>query len=81
MPAITFEVETWWSPERAGLRALPDVTVGAAAELVLSGSGRPFERPSFVGSDGVVMDRSLTLAEAGVKDGDVLELTDVGGAV
>lgn len=57
-------------------------TVGAAATDAANAFGLHPTAPSFeVEPKEVVLDRSKTLAEAGVHDGDRLELVDVGGGV
>jgi len=57
-------------------------TVGAAANDVANAFGLHPTVPSFeVERQELVLDRSKTLAEAGVHDGDRLELVDVGGGV
>jgi hypothetical protein len=57
-------------------------TVGAAAEHAAESFGLRFTAPSFeVEGTRDVLDRTKTLAEVGVHEGETLELVDVGGGV
>lgn len=57
-------------------------TVGAAAESAARDFGLHPTAPSFeVEGTKIPLDRSKTLADAGVHDGEKLELVDVGGGV
>ena len=54
--------------------------VEKAAREAAEAFGYTGGHPTFA-KNKVVLDRKLTLAEAGVRNGDVLELVDVGGGV
>jgi len=62
---------TWQTTAKVG-----DAAVEAAAAF-----GYEPGTPSFVNSEGEVLDRNKPLVAAGVEDGDELELVDVGGGV
>ena len=55
--------------------------VGEAAVEAATAFGYEPGTPSFVNSDGDVLDRNKPLIAAGVVDGAELELVDVGGGV
>jgi hypothetical protein len=57
------------------------VRVGDAAAEVARDFGYQPGTPSFQTTDGEVLDRDKSLVAAGVRDGDRLELVDVGGGV
>ncbi len=56
-------------------------TVGDAARTAADAFGYSSGNPSFQNADGEVLDRSRNLAAAHVRDGDTLQLVDVGGGV
>jgi hypothetical protein len=58
-----------------------NLTVGDAASEAAAALGFHANAPSFQKDDEPVLDRTKTLAAAGVRDGDVLELVDAGGGV
>lgn len=59
-----------------------DITVGAAARIAADRFGYSADTtPSFRLPDGTVLDRSITLAAAGLKNQDEVELVDTGGGV
>jgi WXG100 protein secretion system (Wss), protein YukD len=58
-----------------------DLTVGQAAAEAAAALGFHANAPSFQKDGEPVLDRTKTLAAAGVRDGDVLELVDAGGGV
>jgi WXG100 protein secretion system (Wss), protein YukD len=58
-----------------------DLTVGHAAAEAAAALGFHANAPSFQKDGEPVLDRTKTLATAGVRDGDVLELVDAGGGV
>lgn len=58
-----------------------NLTVGEAAAEAAAALGFQANTPSFQKGDEPVLDRSKRLVAAGVRDGDVLELVDVGGGV
>lgn len=78
---IPVKVSVPWAAAPVNMVFVPSTTVGDAATAAFLFWKRPCERPSFADADGVVLDRSLTLAEAGVTDSSTVELVDVGGAV
>jgi len=55
--------------------------VGDAAAEAARDFGYEPGTPSFQNADGEVLDRDKPLVAAGVRDGDELELVDVGGGV
>jgi len=55
--------------------------VGEAATQAARDFGYEPGTPSFQNTDGEVLDRDKPLVAAGVRDGDKLELVDVGGGV
>jgi hypothetical protein len=55
--------------------------VGEAASQAAHDFGYEPGTPSFQNADGEVLDRDKPLVAAGVRDGDELELVDVGGGV
>lgn len=56
--------------------------VGATARVAADAFGyQPDGNPTFATGEGVVLDRDKPLASARVRDGDELELVDVGGGV
>jgi hypothetical protein len=55
--------------------------VGDAAAEAAAAFGYQAVLPSFQNADGEVLDREKPLVAAGVRDGDELELVDVGGGV
>ncbi len=77
----TFYVSTPWEPTPRRFSFPPEESVGSAAGKVTVAFERPGNRPSFQRADGVVLDRSATLSEVGVTEGETLELNDVGGSV
>lgn len=66
-------------PKRFRFRA--DETVGSAAKVAADAFGYAAGTPSFQTEAGTVLDRNLTLAAAGVRDREKLELVDAGGGV
>lgn len=56
-------------------------TVGAAADEAASSFGYEGGTPSLQLEDGTVLERSKPLASAQLRDGDVVEIVDVGGGV
>jgi len=58
-----------------------NLTVGQAAAEAAAALGFHANAPSFQEDDEPVLDRTKTLAAAGVRDGDALELVDAGGGV
>lgn len=56
------------------------MTVGAAAKEAAKDFGYKGGKPTFA-KDGTVLDRTKQLAEAGVRDGDTLEIVDASGGV
>jgi len=63
---------TWPKPKRVG-----EAAAEAATAFGHTGPGTP----GFMNADDVVLDNQKPLVAAGVRDGDVLELTDTGGGV
>lgn len=57
------------------------VTVGDAAQVVATSFGYAPGTPTFKNAAGEVLDRDKPLRGEHVRDGDVLELVDVGGGV
>ena len=57
------------------------LTVGEAATEAAQEFGFVSPNPTFLNSDEEILDREKPLAAAGVKDGDKLELVDIGGGV
>lgn len=55
--------------------------VGEAAKEAAAAMGFTGQNPTFMTAEGKVLDRTLPLAGAHVRDGDQLELVDVGGGV
>jgi hypothetical protein len=55
--------------------------VGEAAAEAASALGFSGGNPTFMNSAGEVLDRDRPLVAAGVRDGDELELVDIGGGV
>ena len=79
---ITVVVHAPRHKEAKSFRWPPSTTVGEAAKEAASAFGyAPNGNPTFMTSDGDVLDRSKTLAEERVKSGDKLELVDSGGGV
>jgi hypothetical protein len=66
-------------PKRFRFRS--DETVGSAAKVAADAFGYEGGTPSFQTENGAVLDRNRTLAEAGVRNGEKLELVDAGGGV
>jgi hypothetical protein len=62
-------------------RFLTDETVGEAAQIAAGAFGYAAGTPSFQTEAGTVLERSLTLAAAGVRNREKLELVDAGGGV
>jgi hypothetical protein len=58
-----------------------DETVGVAAKIAADAFGYTAGTPSFQTEAGTVLDRNLTLAAAGVRNRERLELVDAGGGV
>lgn len=58
-----------------------NITVQAAAREVADAFGYEGGNPSLQTDDGTVLDGSTRLAATKLRDGDVLELVDVGGGV
>jgi hypothetical protein len=58
-----------------------DETVGAAAKVAADAFGYAGGNPSFQTQGGTVLDRNLTLADAGVRDREKLDLVDAGSGV
>jgi hypothetical protein len=67
------------NPKR--FRFLRDDLVGDAAKVAAVSFGYQAGTPSFQTEGGAVLDRGLTLNAAGVRNGQTLELVDVGGGV
>lgn len=59
----------------------PDLTVGQAAVEAAASFGYVGGNPTLQNSAGAALDRSVTLDQAGVRNGDRLELVDAGGGV
>lgn len=57
-----------------------DMTVGAAAAEAAEAFGYASGSHTLA-RDGVALDRETGLADAGIRDGDELELVDIGGGV
>ena len=57
------------------------MTVGQAALEAATAFGYVGGNPTLQNSTGKALDRSLTLEQAGVRDGDKLEVIDAGGGV
>jgi hypothetical protein len=55
--------------------------VGAAADVVAEDFGYATGTPTFQNSSENLLDRTKSLYDEGVKDGDEFELVDVGGGV
>lgn len=55
--------------------------VGEAAAQAAAEFGHAPGNPTFRNADGDILDRDRPLVAAGVRDGDKLELVDVGGGV
>ncbi len=68
-------------PEPKRFRFRTDETVGAAAKTAADAFGYTGGTPSFQTEAGTVLDRNLTLAAAGVRNREKLELVDAGGGV
>lgn len=58
-----------------------DAPVGVAAAQVAQDFGYAAGTPTFQNKQDEVLDRNKTLHDAGVRNGDKLELVDVGGGV
>lgn len=58
-----------------------NVLVGVAAQEAATAFGYGPGKPTFQIEDGAALDRSMTLEQAGVRDGDKLELVDASGGV
>jgi hypothetical protein len=78
---LTVTVYAPRSPEPKTFRFRPQETVGQAARTAADAFGYEGGNPSFTTKDHVVLDRAKTLGAAHVRDGDTLELVDVGGGV
>lgn len=79
---ITVVVHAPRHKEAKSFRWNPSMLVGDAAKEAAAAFGyAPNGNPTFMTRDGDVLDRNKTLAEAGVKSGDKLELVDSGGGV
>jgi hypothetical protein len=57
------------------------LTVGQAAQQAATAFGYVSGNPTLQNSVGDALDRSLTLEQAGIHDGDKLEVIDAGGGV
>ena len=57
------------------------ILVGEAANQAAKKFGYEAGSPTFMNEEGKVLNRDISLFEAGVKDFDKLELTDTGGGV
>lgn len=57
------------------------LTVGQAAQEAATAFGYVGGNPTLQNSMGQALDRSFTLAQAGIRDGDKLEVIDAGGGV
>jgi hypothetical protein len=68
-------------PDPKRFRFLWDESVGEAAKHVADKFGYAEGTPSFQTHDGTVLDRTLTLKAAGVRNRQELELVDAGGGV
>lgn len=78
---VTLVVGAPKEPEPKALRFPWGDTVGEAANVAATDFGYADGNPSFQTSSGAVLDRTLTLREAGVHDGEKVELVDAGGGV
>lgn len=67
------------APKR--FRFLLDEMVGEAAKVAAARFGYEVGTPSFQAEDGMVLDRTMTLRAAGVKNRQELDLVDAGGGV
>jgi hypothetical protein len=68
-------------PEPREFTFPPEEKVGQAANHAAAEFGYTTSKFSFQTADKVVLDRDLTLAAAGVRNGEKLTLVDVGGGV
>lgn len=80
-PELTVTVFAPRSPEPRTFEFRRNLTVGDAARIAADAFGYEGGNPSFATEDQVVLDRGKTLAAAHVRDGDELNLVDVGGGV
>lgn len=80
MAEVSFYVSVPRDAEPHGYSLPTAMLVGDAAVLVSDQLGYTSGYPSFAGEDGRVLDRSASLAEAGIFDMSTVELVDVGGA-
>jgi hypothetical protein len=79
---VTVHVITPSDPKPRKFTFPTSETVGAAAEQAAASFGLHFTAPSFeIEGTRDVLDRSKTLAEVGVHEGEKIELVDVGGGV
>jgi hypothetical protein len=68
-------------PDGKWFRFRKDQTVGSAAQVAATEFGYEGGSPTFETKKKVVLDRSLTLKDAGVHNREVLELVDAGTGV
>jgi hypothetical protein len=68
-------------PDPRTFKFLRTETVRNSARTAADAFGYEGGNPSFETEHHVVLDRDKTLAEAGVRDGERLQLVDVGGGV
>ncbi|WP_034270650.1 ubiquitin family protein [Haloechinothrix halophila] len=79
--ALTVTVYAPRSPQPKTFQFRRQETVGEAAHAAAEAFGYEGGNPSFATEEQVVLDRNKPLAAAHVRDGDTLELVDVGGGV
>jgi hypothetical protein len=80
-PDVTVSVVAPRDPEPKNFTWAKTMRVGEAAALAAAAFGYEPGTPSFVNSEDEVLDRDKPLVAEGVRDGDRLELVDVGGGV
>lgn len=68
------------SPKAKKFEWAPDMSVGEAAAEAAAAFDYAPGTPTLA-KDGVTLDREAQLHQAGVKNGDTLELVDIGGGV
>jgi hypothetical protein len=78
---LTVAVLAPHSPEPKSFTWVKTKKVGEAAVEAATAFGITGGNPTFMNASGELLDRNKPLVAAGVRDGDTLELVDVGGGV
>lgn len=80
-PTVTVTVFSPSTPDPKSFTWKKNTKVGDAAAEAASAFGHQGGTPTFRNEEGAILDRDKPLVAEGVRDGDELELVDVGGGV